>query len=187
MIKIQKAKKEDARGIQDVFYEAWLVTYPNEEIGIIKEDVEERFKNRHSDEQILRRINQIEHVPENEQILVAKDGDVVVGVCKLEIKEAHNDLGAIYVLPEYHRKGIGTMFWKKALEFFDKEKDIVVNVDEFNKRAISFYKKLGFVDTGKRFTEEHFRMPISGVSIQEMQMIIKRNVCGKVIEKNNHQ
>ena len=65
------------------------------------------------------------------------------------------------------------MFWKKAKEFFDKSKDIIVQVAIYNKQAISFYKKLGFIDTGKRFSDEKYKMPISGAVIPEIEMILK--------------
>lgn len=53
------------------------------------------------------------------------------------------------------------------------EKDIIVQVATYNAQAIDFYKKLGFIDYGKRFTEEKHRMPISGRLILEMELIIK--------------
>ena len=173
MIVIQTPKKEDISGIQDVFYKTWLATYPNEEIGITKEDIIERFKNSFSEEGLKRRTNYFLNIPENELFLIAKEGPNVVGVCKFVKREKFNQLQAIYVLPKYQGKGIGFMFWEKAQEFIGDSKDIIVQVAAYNKQAISFYKKLGFIDTGKRFTDEKLKMPISGVVMPEMEMIIK--------------
>ena len=36
-----------------------------------------------------------------------------------------------------------------------------------------FYKKLGFVETGKRFVEERFRLPVSGALLPEMELVMK--------------
>jgi len=65
------------------------------------------------------------------------------------------------------------MMWERVKEFFGNEKDAIVEVATYNDQAINFYKKLGFVDTGKRFSQENHKMPISGAYIPEMRMIIK--------------
>lgn len=72
-------------------------------------------------------------------------------------------------MPEYQGRGIGKMFWNEALSFFDKDKDIFVEVADYNLNAINFYRQLGFVDTGKRFPMRiNFK---SGAIIKEMEMI----------------
>ena len=174
MIIIQKPTIDDVRGIQNVFYKTWLATYPNKEVGITEEDIEERFKNRFSKENMEKRSGHYLNLPHNQTFLIAKDGLNVVGVCIFINKEEFNELQAIYVLPEYQGKGIGMMFWEKIKEFLDRNKDTIVHVAIYNKNAIFFYKKLGFVDTGKRFSDEKFKMPISGAVIPEMEMIIKK-------------
>ncbi|MCC6520703.1 GNAT family N-acetyltransferase [Candidatus Nomurabacteria bacterium] len=162
---------EDVIQIQEVFYRTWLETYPNEEAGITKEDIEEYYKDRLNPKTIQKRIDALSQLPPNQLFIVAKDGDKVVGVCRIVNRETCNQLQAIYVLSEYQRHGVGNMFWDKGQEFFDKSKDTIVQVATYNKKAISFYEKLGFVDTGKRFTEERHKMPISGALIPEMEMI----------------
>lgn len=86
--------------------------------------------------------------------------------------ENENRLQTIYVLPEYQGKGIGKMLWKQAQEFFNKNKNIYVSVVTYNDKAISFYKKLGFIDNGKTWSDEKFRMK-SGSILPEMEMEIK--------------
>jgi ribosomal protein S18 acetylase RimI-like enzyme len=173
MVTIQKAKIEDVKEIQDVFYKTWLATYPNKKAGITIEDIEERFKNRFSEKNIRKRETQILDAPENKFFLVAKDRDKVIGAC-IAVKEADiNQLQAIYVLPEYQGRGVGQMFWTKIQEFFARDKRTIVQVADYNDKAIAFYQKLGFVDTGKRFTDEKHKMPVSGDCIPEMEMEIK--------------
>lgn len=172
-IKITKAVPDDAYQIQDVYYKTWLTTYQNEKFGITKDDIENRFKDRHNPEIIESRKEKIKNLSDNSLFLVAKDKDKVVGVCRV-ITEERNQLGSIYVFPEYQGKGIGKMFWQKALNFFDTNKDIFVQVVVYNTNTIEFYKKLGFVDTGERFIDKHFTMT-SGTTLPEMEMVIKAN------------
>jgi ribosomal protein S18 acetylase RimI-like enzyme len=176
MITITKAQVDDTREIQMILYRIWLVTYPNKEAGITLEDIEERFRERLTEEAIEKRKQKfLENASQKEFFLVAKDGDTMVGVCGIWIKEEYNQLWAIYVLPEYQGKGIGRMFWNEVVRLFDPEKKIIVQVATYNEKAIGFYKKLGFVDNGKRFVnEQHTQMPISGACIPEMEMEIER-------------
>ncbi|HRY62766.1 MAG TPA: GNAT family N-acetyltransferase [Candidatus Paceibacterota bacterium] len=171
-IEIALARPEDAWGTKNVFYQTWLTTYPNKEVGVTVEDVEDRYKDRFSEKELARRKDRLANPPSNEIFLVAKEGDEVVGACVLTKRGNFNQLQAIYVLPEYQGRGIGKMLWSEALNFFGTEKDIVVEVATYNTNAIEFYKKLGFQDTGKRWKDEYTRMK-SGAIIPEMEMILK--------------
>jgi ribosomal protein S18 acetylase RimI-like enzyme len=84
-----------------------------------------------------------------------------------------NKLRTIYVLPEFQGKGIGKMLWEEAKKFSDSTKDTIVEVATYNINTIEFYKKLGFVDTGKRMNDIGWRMREIGASIPEMEMIIR--------------
>lgn len=132
-----------------------------------------RFKDRLSPETLEKRRTGFTNPPDGHLILIAKDDNKVIGVFRLIKREEVNQLQAIYILPEYQRQGIGHMFWQKALAFFDPSKDTIVQVATYNINAINFYKKLGFIDTGKRFTEERHRMLVSGVLIPETEMILR--------------
>lgn len=170
---ITKPTTADVEGIQEVFYKTWLDTYPNSEIGITREDVEERYKNRLDPEKLEERRRGVTNLPADNIFLVAKDDAKVVGVCRFYIKEKFNQLQALYVLPEYQGKGIGRLFWAECLKSLDPSKETIVQVATYNTKAINFYKKLGFADNGKRFFEERHRMPISGKLIPEMEMTLK--------------
>jgi ribosomal protein S18 acetylase RimI-like enzyme len=170
-ITITDATPADARDITNVFYKAWLATYPNKELGITVEDIEDSYKDSFSDENVQKAQERIANLPPNRRQLVAKDGDRVVGVVNIIRHDDHNQLRTIYVLPEYHRQGIGTMLWNEAKKFGDPTKETRVQVATCNEQAINFYKKHSFVDTGRRFSDERWRMK-SGAIIPEMELVL---------------
>lgn len=169
-IKIQKAQIEDIPQIQEVYYKSWLDVYPDEKVGITIEDIEEAWRERHAEDKYEKRKALISDSSGRSIFLVAKDGDAVVGVFILMKHDRCNELGSIYILPEYQRQGIGKMFWQWADGFFEDGKEVFVRVADYNMKAISFYEKLGFADTGTRYTRDKFTMPVSGVKIPEMEM-----------------
>ena len=171
-IMIELARPQDAEEIQLVFYRTWLHTYPNAEIGVTSQDIEDRFKDKLTAEGVEKYKDRIKKQPDDQRMLVAKLNNKIVGACVLVRHTNNNELRAIYVLPEFQGKGVGMALWQQSLAFFDKEKDIVLEVATYNTKAIDFYTKLGFKDTGKRFRNERFRMK-SGVVIPEMEMILK--------------
>ena len=146
-IEITLAKPEDAPGMQKVFYESWLDTYPNTGAGVTREDIEDFYKDAFTEKTLVKRASVIENSPPNIKRFVAKDGVKVVGVCRVVLHNDKNQLQAIYVLPEYLQKGIGTLLWNKAKTTFDFSKPSIVQVAVYNKRAIDFYKKIGFQET----------------------------------------
>jgi ribosomal protein S18 acetylase RimI-like enzyme len=174
-IRIVQPTIEDALGTIEVQYKSWLATYPNEKLGITIDDIEDRYKGAFSGEKLKKREKVIANLGPNEKYVIAKDGDRVVGMCYALIRENKNQLEALYLLPEYQRKGIGTQLWDAVLPFFDKTKDIYVEVADYNEKAINFYKKLGFVDTGRRFSDDRFKMK-SGAILPEMEMVIARAI-----------
>lgn len=174
-IKILDAVPEDALGITNVFYRAWLATYPNVEKGITTEDIEDSYKDDFSAGKISELKELIRNLPKNKKRLVAKKGDLIVGACTVIRNEGSNHLRTLYVLPEFQNQGIGKKLWGKALEFLDPEKDTFVQVADYTENAINFYKKLGFVDTGKRTPQESGAFK-SGAVIIDMEMVRKVNL-----------
>ncbi len=165
-ITIQKAIPEDAQEIGEVYYKTWLDTYPNEEFGVTKEDIDFIFKD-------IKNVDGSKYtsLPDDTVYFTAKENGHVVGVCKLVKRDDINELKSIYVLPEYQGKGIGKMFWSEALKFFDSTKETTVKAVTYNKNAIEFYKKLGFKETGKIIYDETLKMQ-SGAIPPELEMII---------------
>jgi ribosomal protein S18 acetylase RimI-like enzyme len=168
-ITIAPAVPDDVVGMQEVFYQGWLATYPNAEHGITVDDIEDRYRGRHAEERLAKRREGIINPPAGETTLIAKRDEKVVGVCRVFKHPDRNQLYAIYVLPEYHGQGIGTAMWNAAQQYLDLAKPTIVEVATYNANAITFYEGLGFVDTGKRMSDPKFTMK-SGSIIPEMEM-----------------
>jgi ribosomal protein S18 acetylase RimI-like enzyme len=170
-VTIDRARGEDAEGINEVHYQAWLKTYPNAARGITVEDIEARFAER-SEERLARRRQSLESPEQGTTTLVAREGEQVVGVCRVIAKSHRNQLQMIYVHPEYQRRGIGYGLWEESRNHMDASADIYVEVVDFNEQAINFYRKLGFVPTGRTIRDERFRMK-SGAIFTEIEMVLK--------------
>jgi ribosomal protein S18 acetylase RimI-like enzyme len=174
-VKIFEAGPEDAFGITNVLYKTWLSTYPNQKIGLTVDDIEDSYKDEFTIEKINNLKEVIKNSPKNKKRFVAKIKDQIVGTCTAVIGEDSNNLRTLYVLPEFQGLGIGKMLWKKADDFFDPKKDTFVQVADYTENAINFYKKLGFVETGKRIENESQKFK-SGAVISEIEMMRRVNV-----------
>ena len=171
-IEIAAVTPDDERGMAEVFYKTWLDTYPNEEAGITIDDIEDRYKDTFTEESLRKRRERTANLPEGENLILAKENEKVVGVCRAIRHPDKNQIQALYVLPEYQGRGVGRLLWEEAQKSFDLNKDIIVQVATYNSKAIGFYEKLGFEDTGKRWKDDKFKMK-SGAMMPEMEMVIR--------------
>ena len=82
-----------------------------------------------------------------DNLLVAKDADRVVGFVGYgqSDEEGTGEVFALYVLPEFHGKGVGQMLMDAALEELADYRKICLWLVKGNGRAIRFYEKNGFV------------------------------------------
>jgi len=108
-IRIYKTKPIDAGAIQQLMQTVWDTTYPNDEFGITKESIREYTKDWTSKSEINKISDNIRNASNAIQHYVAKDGQKIVGNCVA----VSNVLKALYVLPEYQGRGIGTALMKK--------------------------------------------------------------------------
>jgi ribosomal protein S18 acetylase RimI-like enzyme len=95
----------------------------------------------------------------NSEFYFASLSDEIIGYLKInfgdsqtELKESKAlEIERIYVSREFHGKSVGQLLYDKAIEIA-KQKDVEyvwLGVWEENPRAISFYKKNGFVEFDK--------------------------------------
>ena len=95
----------------------------------------------------------------NSEFYFATKNDEVIGYLKVNFGESQTELKdskaleieRIYVSKEFHGKGVAPILYNKAIEIAkQKSADYVwLGVWEENPRAISFYKKNGFVEFDK--------------------------------------
>lgn len=150
-VEICLATIKDAVGIFLVQKATWLATYPNREFGVTRNYIKAHFADKKK--RVASWKKEIKE-SKDRSIWVAKNGNRVVGFCRaVKLKDRHA-IGAIYILPEYQRRGIGQALITQALDWLGRRQKIFVGVAPYNKKAIHFYKKFGFkvvgiIKTGK--------------------------------------
>ena len=108
-----------------------------------------------------------------DNILVAKDGDKVIGFvaygpCRDEGASDFGEVFAIYVLAEFHRQRVGYELMNATFEKLKKYKEIVVWVLKGNDKAIKFYERYGF-----RFDGMEKEVMLGGRNV-ELRMVYRR-------------
>ena len=150
----------DMNGKGYVHWKSWHETY----IGLIDPAYMEKLT-------LEKCVEMAHRWPDN--ILVAKDGDTVVGFVGYGRSgdDALADCGevfAIYVLADYHGQKIGYDLMNAAFEKLADYKKIAVWVLKGNDRAIKFYERYGFRFDG---TEKEIKL---GTSNTEVRMVYTR-------------
>jgi ribosomal protein S18 acetylase RimI-like enzyme len=171
-ISITKVTPEDAEAVRQIHYETWLQTYPNEELGITPEDIEELFVDRFTEEFLAKQRKKFAGLSDNQTFVIAKEGGKAVGFCHIVHSEGEGRVRAFYVLPSAQRKGVGKQLWESVKSELDLTHPTYVNLADYNEGARMFYEKLGFEDTGKRFSNPEHSMG-NGTIIPEMEMVLE--------------
>jgi ribosomal protein S18 acetylase RimI-like enzyme len=170
-VTIRNAVPEDVEAIERVSYETWLDTYPDGSAGITGGDIEKGFAGRFTNEGLPKRKEKIIAVQRNGGFVVAEIDGEVVGFCSLVRLDNRNQLRSIYVLPRWQHLGIGHKLWEATADVRDAQKDTYVECAAYNDKAIAFYKKLGFKETGRRFAQPF--EGVQGKTIPELEMVLK--------------
>lgn len=168
---IREVKPEDSLQLTRLYHVTWLDTYPNEKAGITRDDIEQSYKDSYTEAFQEKQKKRLSSIGENEKYLVAEMDGKLVGTTRMVRHADYNQLQTIYVLPEHQGRGVGQMLWDEVYKFANPLLKTIVHVADYNDKAISFYKKQGFVMTGKSFTEERFRMK-SGALITETELVL---------------
>jgi len=176
-IKIRISNSDDVEGIRQVQKKTWLVTYPNESLGISRDSIVEKFAhdNEPQGKQKLER-QKLRYLLTDRQVWVAEKIDdkteakKIIGFCTALREGETNRLAAIYVDPDYQHQGLGTQMVKELLSWLGDEKDILVNVVSYNQPAINFYQKFGFKKTGREGILDDGAVLPSGEIIPELEM-----------------
>lgn len=140
MIKVRKAKDEDAQIVEEIRKQTWISTYPNKSFDILREDIELIFE----DESYHKNKFLYELASGARKYLLAEIGSEIVGFITIEEKSKHNEIYALYVLEEYQGQGVGKTLLREAMKLFKDSKPILLRVTEYNDQAINFYRSKGF-------------------------------------------
>jgi ribosomal protein S18 acetylase RimI-like enzyme len=174
-IVVKLAQPEDSEGVFNVQRKAWLDTYPNHEIGITEEDIRVRIEGKNG-ELIPNKIERWRHATgagvKKLAVFVVKDAGRVVGFVAPAIRDGQRRVGAIYVLPEMQNKGIGGKLLESAIGWHGRSEAIYLHVASYNKKAIDFYKRNGFEETGKEIADEVAKVG-DGKAIPEIEMVLR--------------
>lgn len=159
-VMIRKANKTDIEAIQLVASESWHATYE----GIIPRNIQDKFLAG------AYHANMLEKRLKQGLLLVAAINDKVVGFANFFFDETDAELAAIYLLPKYQNKGIGTALLEKGLAENPQVISLYINVEKENHQGVRFYKTKGF-EVVSEMTED-----FDGHYLQTVRMVLKRKV-----------
>ncbi|MGI9282707.1 MAG: GNAT family N-acetyltransferase [Endozoicomonas sp.] len=86
-----------------------------------------------------------------EQVLVVESGEHICGYAVLDRPEKgkKSELITLYLLPEFHGKGVGKTLLDEAIK--QSPQGIWLSCYEGNQKALNFYKRQGMKVTGTRY------------------------------------
>ncbi len=139
MIQIIAAAKDDISVIQSLAYSIWPVVYKE---MITEEQINYMLENRYSKQALEEQMNA------GQQFFIAREDNNYLGYAGVAPTETENmyKLEKLYVLPDNHKKGVGSILLD-AVELFTTQKggsELILQVNRSN-AAVGFYKKKGFV------------------------------------------
>ncbi|MFD0939543.1 GNAT family N-acetyltransferase [Pedobacter boryungensis] len=150
-ISIEKITIKDVNQLQQIGKQTFFETYAESNT---EENMNNYLENSFSTDKLTAELSD-----EHAEFYVAKIDTRIIGYLKLnsgpsQTKLKDNDaieIERIYVLKEFHGKKVGQMLYDKAIEVARSKgiNYIWLGVWEENPRAISFYKKNGFVEFAK--------------------------------------
>ncbi len=77
------------------------------------------------------------------------DATIIGFVIALRDSDGMPEIDWLIVAPEHQGKGAARLLMERALDWIGRDQAVKLGVIHFNARAIAFYKKLGFEDTGR--------------------------------------
>ncbi|MGP9040324.1 GNAT family N-acetyltransferase [Cytobacillus kochii] len=140
-MKIRLFSRKDSTQIQSVARESWRYAYE----GLIPERTQVDFLLSVYTEDAL-----MESLSTSVLLVAEEEGEVIgfVHFSLINIKK-EIELGALYILPSFHRRGIGTALLKAMFGYFYDVNKITVSVVMRNDSALDFYHSKGFKQLGE--------------------------------------
>ena len=172
---IEPAAPDDAEAITELLRVTWLATYPNAAAGLTCENIRQRVEGDHGErlaEKTAKWRQRIAAQAGKPSAFVARSNGDVVGFVFPSVIDGQSRVGVLYVLPQMQGQGIGGRLLKKVLDWYGDGTDIYLRVATYNRRAIEFYQKYGFVLTDAKVKDEG--SVVDGKQIPEREMVRPR-------------
>jgi ribosomal protein S18 acetylase RimI-like enzyme len=170
-IKISKAIPDDAEGIQILTAESSKGMYAL--CGWSPEEISNHFPIEKIKEGAERLRKLIPTFTEDDIMFVAKDEEnKIIGCCLAEKQKNINKIEAVYISPEFQGFGLGKKLYDTAYGLLNHNNHTFLDVFSLNSKAINFYKKLGFLETGKKTFDKRFKDSKGNIlEISEMMLV----------------
>jgi diamine N-acetyltransferase len=149
-INMKKCTLEDSRKLQEISYETFNETFKHQNSP---ENMNAYLENVFNLKQIERELSNI-----SSQFYFVYFNNEVAGYLKVNTNEAQSEemgdesleIERIYINNKFQKHGLGKYLLNKAMEIAmeSNKKKIWLGVWGKNENAITFYKKMGFVQTG---------------------------------------
>jgi ribosomal protein S18 acetylase RimI-like enzyme len=88
------------------------------------------------------------------KVIVADEGDDVIGVAKGVLDQGCGHISFIYVRPDKRGQGSGTALLRALCEWFKEQEavDVTLGVDSSNPAGLAFWERLGFREFHRELT-----------------------------------
>jgi ribosomal protein S18 acetylase RimI-like enzyme len=150
-IEVKRASTSDIGELQAIGRQTFFETFSAENT---EEDMQKYLAEGFSEEKLAAELNDL-----NSEFYFALLDDNVIGYLKLNYGQSQTEIKdndaleieRIYVLKEFHGKKVGQLLYERAMQVGQQMNASYVwlGVWEKNPRAISFYRKNGFMEFGK--------------------------------------
>ncbi|SFJ28150.1 spermine/spermidine N-acetyltransferase [Halobacillus dabanensis] len=149
-INLKRCTLEDSLKLQEIGYKTFKETFEDQNSPEnMNAYLEEAFNIKQVEKELSNPSSQFFFVSFNEEIagyLKVNMGDAQ----SEEMDDGSLEIERIYIINHFQKHGLGKYLFNKAMDIAmeQNKKEIWLGVWEKNENAISFYKRLGFVQTG---------------------------------------
>ena len=165
MFFIRKAQSEDFADIANIHFKSWHDAY----LGLLPELY---INNKNNLNEKIKMWQELINHPDVIIWIAYDANNKSVGFIGYFTKNNSYEITTLYVLSEYHGRGIGTKLMKTSLQAildFNIDANFCLWVLEDNAPTIHFYKKFGLVCNGKKSEEDY-----KDTQIVDIKMIRKK-------------
>ncbi len=147
---IEDLRLDDVEEMTVLRYELYDDTYVNEGLGVTREWLQERNKDKRSPEhtQAWRKVYTEGKANGTARAWVARSsGGKMIGFATPFVESGGAQrVGSIYVAKSWQGTGVAGALMQKVIDWHDPVKPIELHVVAYNERAKAFYRKWGFTE-----------------------------------------